>query len=135
MTAMTALPAGLSYIHPEIGHCDHPEVASSPAGTFILFMFTPGAYDRDGIMHLNTAAQCYILKKIDRAGVVHELRRWKSADTAAWLRSHGADPAKEQGKYGPWGLDIDGADVVIVMNYRINSCQTLLPWIEHGLAG
>jgi hypothetical protein len=137
-TQNTPLPVGLTYLHTEVGHIDHPFCASAPSGMFYLFLFTPGHWGVTSSgtpeLKLDTSELCLILKKKDRAGVLHEIHRWRAADSAAWQLTHGADPTKAQGKYGPCGLTIDGADVVIAFNIRVNGCQTPIEWRLVGAA-
>lgn len=136
MTRIAPLPVGLTYIHPEIGHTNAMAAVCGPDGsTFYAILFTPGHWEIEGgeaVLRLHTRDLYLIIVRVYPSGQARELARFLASASEAWLRAHGGDPTKEQGKLGPCAIAMDGADLIVGINMRVNGCQTGIHWRMPG---
>lgn len=84
---------------------------------------------RDGIMYgaavINPPGgidtQYCVIERVDTVTDTRkELRRFLAKDSKAFAISQGADPNKDNGKYGNVTLRLDGNDIYLVLEVRMN---------------
>lgn len=85
---------------------------------------------RDGIMYSahvinppgGTDTQYTVVIRTDLASdTKQELRRFTAKDSKAYALAQGADPNLDNGKHGNVAIALDGADLYLILEVRMNS--------------
>lgn len=69
-----------------------------------------------------------------RTGETKELRRLHARDSEAYAIKEGADPTLNNGKHGNVGISVEGADIYLILEVRINDINKPKWIVLKGLA-